>query len=84
MNGAVVAVKPQSPDRDELKAAVAALHRLTTISLVWSVDDMLEERPHLSQDEAMEVLLEVKRRHDASIGVNWDTLRDTADDLYPR
>lgn len=54
------------------------------IALLWAVDDVLEVRPDLTNEQAMEVLKKVERRHDCTIGVTWDTLEWTADDLFPK
>lgn len=53
------------------------------ISIIWSVDDVLEVAPKLDRDEAMEVLESVLHRHDANIGVNWDVLAYNAEWLFP-
>ena len=60
-----------------------------TIALHWSVEDVHENakqmishlvedpdglKTPLSDDDAREILATVERRHDASIGVNWDVL----------
>ncbi len=56
---------------------------LTLIAIIWSVEDVQEVRPDLSDDKALKVLHSVKRHHDASNGVNWCVLQCIADDLYP-
>lgn len=53
------------------------------IALIWSIDDVKAVRSDLSDEQALVVLQEVKRRHDATIGVSWDTLKIWADELYP-
>ena len=53
------------------------------IAIIWSVEDVHEIREDLSDEQAMKVLLEVKRTHDADQGVHWDTLRCWADELFP-
>ncbi len=53
------------------------------IALIWSTEDVLSVRPHLTEQQAMDVLEEVQRRHDATLGVTWDTLCYCADILYP-
>ena len=55
-----------------------------SIAIIWSIDDVIQERPHLTHEQAMEVLEEVSDRHDANYGVSWDTLRDTADSMFPK
>lgn len=56
----------------------------TQIAVVWSVEDVLEVRPDLTDDQAMEVLLHCKSHHDASIGISWDILKCVASILYPQ
>lgn len=54
-----------------------------SISIVWSIDDVKDVRPDLDDEQAMEVLGFVKDKHDATIGITWDTLEYAADHLYP-
>ena len=53
------------------------------IAIIWSIADVQTVREDLSDEQAMKVLHEVKRMHDASIGISWDTLDCMADELYP-
>gem|GEM_PF-2920382 len=72
---------------EKLKKTIAKIGDFdpdTQIALIWSIEDVQQERPHLTDEQAMDVLDEVKRRHDATIGVNWDTLAIHADYLYPQ
>ena len=55
-----------------------------TIEISWHIDDVKEVRPDLTDAQAREVLQEAKRRHDATIGIDWDVLAFHADDLFPR
>ncbi|HEY7330675.1 MAG TPA: hypothetical protein VH592_23750 [Gemmataceae bacterium] len=43
---------------------------------------MQDVRPDLTDEQAWEVLRQVKRNHDADIGVNWYTLEWNAEDLF--
>jgi hypothetical protein len=54
------------------------------ISITWCVDDVLEIRPDLTEDQAMEVLEMVKKKHDAEIGINWTVLETIADFMFPQ
>lgn len=54
------------------------------VAIIWSVVDVQSVRPDLTDEQALEVLKNVKSKHDADIGVNWDTLRIVADNLYPK
>jgi len=60
----------------------ALLAQRKQIALIWSVEDVQELRPDLTDDQAWEVLLEVQRHHDAELGVNWLTLEWAAKDLF--
>ena len=53
------------------------------IAIIWSVSDVRDERPDLSEEEAFEVLSSIEDNHDANYGITWQTILDTADDLYP-
>jgi hypothetical protein len=52
------------------------------IALVWSVEDVQQVRPDLTEEQAWEVLRQVERRHDAEIGVTWLTLEWFAENLF--
>ena len=52
------------------------------IAIVWSVDDVKMECDWLTDDQALEVLFALKSHHDATIGINWDVIRDTADFMF--
>ncbi len=54
------------------------------IAIIWSVEDVQEVRPDLNDEQAMKVLLTVKKCHDAAIGVTFETLEIAADNIYPR
>jgi riboflavin biosynthesis pyrimidine reductase len=54
------------------------------IAIIWSVDDVMQECRWLTKDQALEVLHNLKANHDATIGINWDVIRDTAALKYPR
>ncbi len=60
--------------------SIAALYR-DKIAITWSVDDVLTPGiapPKTTRKRAREILQEVLRKHDASIGINWDVLREAA------
>jgi len=48
------------------------------ISLHWHISDVQDcvgnDYPPMSDDDAREILEKIKYRHDASNGVNWDTI----------
>ncbi len=85
-------------ERDRLNNAIRAaqaildsgiglsLHELMAmrrqIALIWTVEDVQQVRPDLTDEQAWEVLQKVDRRHDAELGVNWLTLEITAEGLF--
>jgi len=54
------------------------------ITITWAVEDVLEIRPDLTEDQAMEVLENVEQNHDAEVGICWDTLAFWADSMFRR
>ena len=52
------------------------------ISFVWGIDDVFEVRPDLSPDQAMTLLERVNKLYDPNVGVNYNTIRMTAYDLF--
>ena len=52
------------------------------IALGWSIEDVQEVRPGLTAKQAWEVLQDVERKHDATIGITWDTLEWVAENLF--
>jgi hypothetical protein len=53
------------------------------IAAIWSIEDVKGIRPHLTDDQAWEVLEEVGSQHDAELGINWMTLQTVADEMFP-
>ena len=53
------------------------------IAIIWSAADVLDVRPDLTHDQALDVLHRVEHKHDATIGINWDVLSCHASMLYP-
>ena len=53
------------------------------IAVVWSVEDVEMQCDWLTRDQALEVLFALKSQHDATLGINWDVIRDTADYMFP-
>jgi hypothetical protein len=52
------------------------------IAAIWSIEDVQEVRPDLTDDQCWEVLQATRRYHDATIGINWDVLSCHADMLF--
>jgi hypothetical protein len=58
-------------------------HRERAVAIVWAVEDVIGERPHITPKQAMDVLENCIRKHDADMGITWETIRFWADELYP-
>jgi len=54
-----------------------------SINITWHIEDVLEIRPDLTKEQAYEVLCEVEDNHDADYGVTWNSIRDTANVVFP-
>jgi hypothetical protein len=52
------------------------------IAVVWCIEDVQEVRPDLTDEQAWEVLQQVKHTHDCNYGITWDTLEIIAQNLY--
>jgi len=61
----------------------AVLESRRQIAHIWSIDDVAEVRPDLTDEQAWEVLQHAERRLDSDMGISWDTLSICAEDLYP-
>ena len=61
-----------------------------TISICWTVDDVkqafenINQKITLTDDDCRDVLERVLNDHDATIGVTWDNLIWSAEDLFPK
>lgn len=53
------------------------------ISIIWHIEDIQSVRPDLTDEQASTVLQRLKKNHDASIGINWETIEVVADILFP-
>ena len=55
------------------------------ISIIWSTEDVLHQAEgkgiKITEDEANEILLHMERKHDATIGISWETIDCHLDDL---
>ena len=60
----------------------ALLDERRQIALIWSIEDVQQIRPELDDDQAWEVLQEVDRHKDASLGISWLTLEIAAGHLF--
>ncbi len=60
----------------------ATLAKRREIAIIWCIEDVIEVRPDLNEDQCWQVLQNVDRHHDATIGVNWDVLDCVASILF--
>ena len=54
------------------------------IAIVWSAEDVKQECEWLTDDESCDVLWNIEHRHDACIGINWEVIYYTAEQMYPK
>jgi hypothetical protein len=74
---------PSHDEQDTSNVNVdAILAKRGQIAVPWSIEDVQGIRPHLTTEQAWEVLEEVKRKHDAEYGISWTTLEIWADMLF--
>ena len=66
------------PDAIDIHAQLAQRKQ---VAAIWSIEDVQQVRPDLTDDQAWQVLLAVERQHDAELGINWQTLECVAEDL---
>lgn len=52
------------------------------IAHIWGVEDVLEVRPDLGEEQAWEVLKECDRQLDSLHGLCWDDIKRVATDLF--
>lgn len=45
-----------------------------SISIVWDIEDVLQQDDSLTDDEARDVLQRMESNHDATVGINWDVI----------
>jgi|TARA_R100000808_G_C2152935_1_gene162730 sporulation-control protein spo0M len=59
-----------------------------SIALIWCIDDVkqmaaeMEIPVKLTDEQCMDILYEVDRRHDASLGVSWDTIEYNIENYF--
>jgi hypothetical protein len=53
------------------------------VAITWSIDDVRHVRPDLSREQAWDVLVRCRDKHDPEWGFTWSYLKDVAALLYP-
>lgn len=64
----------------DLHALLAEQH---TIALLWDTDMLLSHYPHLTTEQAWEVLCECKQNYTAEAGLTWDDIAAVVNDRFP-
>ncbi len=54
------------------------------IADIWSIEDVLSQCDWLTDSEAWNVLLAMKRRSSPGLGISWNDIYETAEELYPQ
>ena len=54
-----------------------------TIAVSWGIPDVQCIRPDLDDEQAWEVLCQMDKQHDATLGINWEVLDVLADIMFP-
>ena len=54
------------------------------IAIIWSVDDVQQLHPALTNEQAMEVLRRAEQEHDCNHGITWETIDDIASEMFPQ
>jgi hypothetical protein len=75
--------KSTSPDLSEFDI-YKLLRRRRRVIVIWGVENVLQERPDLTEDQAWEVLEKCRDKHDCEWGFTWKFIRDVADELFPK
>ena len=52
------------------------------IEIKWCVSDVQCVRADLTDEQSWKVLLLVKKYHDATVGISWDTIEAAAHQLF--
>ena len=53
------------------------------IAIIWSLEDVLMECDWLTEEQALDVLHSLDANHDATLGINWEVIRESAHWKYP-
>jgi len=66
---------PNHMSETELRSRISMVASSDWLASFWSIEDVKEIAPDLSDDECRDVLERVESNHDAEIGIKWDVLR---------
>jgi hypothetical protein len=68
--------------RDHIKSALQEFW-LDKIAIVWTVEDIIDSFPHLTKEDAIEVLHKVHRDHDCEYGITREIVGATVRRMFP-
>ncbi len=70
---------------DQYHVMASTLNQHRMIAAMWSIEDLKHLRPHLTDDQAWEVLQQVHTRQSRTLcGITRNSLRRAADKLFPQ
>lgn len=78
----VVAVNDPDGDLHQPPYVQPLLAAFRQAAVIWSVGDVLDVRPDLSDDQAADVLHQAIHQHDATLGIGWDTFEYYATTMF--
>ena len=55
----------------------------TSIAITWDIDDVLHVAPDLQPFQARFILAQLKKCHDATVGINWSVIQVTVQIYFP-
>lgn len=55
-----------------------------SIAIIWCIDDVKSIRSDLNDEECLDVLGRAEQKHDAGMGISYDTLHYHANYLFPK
>jgi hypothetical protein len=78
------AIRQEQPDEVPYEIDIyELLARRKQVAVIWSVEDVQSVRPDLTDAQSWEVLKRCRDAHDCEIGLNWSSLENMADELFP-
>lgn len=77
-----ISIKKLEEDIQEL-AKDEFYNQETQVAIPWSIEDIKNDRPDLTDEECLDVLHVAIDEHDANNGINWDILQYHTNRLYP-
>jgi Ca2+-binding EF-hand superfamily protein len=71
--------------RKAINKALKVIDTEDMIHITWCVDDVIERarmlKVRVSKKKAREILKELERNHDATLGITWDTIDSYFDNM---